>query len=113
MGQIDKVLGMSYYGNDEALYREILECYCEQAQEYMKSLVQYVEAKDWKHYMVVIHAIKSNSLGIGAKKFSELAFQHEKESKMENRYFIEENFDAFMENYKELLEEVTQILHNV
>ena len=95
------------------MYQEILACYYEQAQGYVKDLPRYVEAKDWKNYAIVVHAIKSNSLGIGAKAFSELALSHEMESKKENGDFIEENFEAFMEKYHALLEEVNEMIHNV
>ncbi|MBQ3601936.1 MAG: response regulator [Lachnospiraceae bacterium] len=113
MEQIDKELGLSYYDNDMEMYQEILACYYEQAQGYVKDLPRYVEAKDWKNYAIVVHAIKSNSLGIGAKAFSELALSHEMESKKENGDFIEENFEAFMEKYHALLEEVNEMIHNV
>jgi hypothetical protein len=46
---IDRAIGLQYCLDDE-LYRQVLESYLEQGQDYKAQLPAYYEAKNWKEY---------------------------------------------------------------
>lgn len=69
---LDVEKGMSYIGDEES-YREILSLYVELAAEKVPLIKEKFEQKDWKDYVIEVHALKSTSLNVGAVKLSELA----------------------------------------
>lgn len=107
---VDERLGLSYCGDDEEMYREILQVYLEQGQEYQQKLKEYYEAKDWDSFEIVAHAIKSTSLGIGAAVFSEFAKKQEFAAKEKNEAFILESREVFEEKYGQVLAKVRELL---
>lgn len=107
---IDKRLGISYCNGDETMYGEVLRVYYNQGKEYQADLKEFFEKKDWKSYEILVHAIKSNSMSIGAKEFSEEARAHEMASKEKKEAFIEEKFRKFCEDYADVLREAGEIL---
>ena len=110
MSGIDRVLGVSYCDGSEEMYQEILKVYYEQGQKYRKDLHTFYDAKDWKRYEILVHAIKSNSMSIGAKMFSEEAKQQEIAAKESEEALIESEFQQFCKDYEEILDEVKRIL---
>lgn len=79
--QLDVSLGLKYCGGDEEMYREILEIYYEEYEEKTVRFEQIISAKDWKNYTISIHALKSNSLNIGASALSKRCLELEKAGK--------------------------------
>ena len=106
---IDRAIGLQYCLDDE-LYRQVLESYLEQGQEYKEQLMSYYEAKAWHDYAVVAHAIKSSSLSIGAVTLSDLAKEQEFLGKDENEEEIAKTYDAFYEEFCETLVEIEGML---
>lgn len=100
---IDRQLGIQYCGNSEKLYERILGTYCRQGREYQKQLKTYIAEKDWENYRVVVHAMKSSSLNIGAQVFSKASLEQEMAAKEGKEDFILETFDAFYDNFDSLL----------
>lgn len=107
---IDKSVGLPYCGNDEEMYQEILKAYYEQGQEYREKLPELYEEKDWSNYGIIVHAIKSTSLTIGAAGLSELAKQQEFAAKDGNLKELEEHWKKFYHDYINVLEEAAQLL---
>ena len=107
---VDEKLGLSYCGDDEEMYREILQVYLEQGQEYQQKLREYYETKDWDSFEIVAHAIKSTSLGIGAAVFSEYAKKQEFAGREKNEAFILESREVFEEKYGQVLAKVRELL---
>ncbi len=106
MSLINKDLGMEYCADDPEFYQEMVEAYLEEADEKLSSLMSYYEAKDWKNYAVMAHAIKSTSLTIGAESLSALAKEHEfagKEGRVDD---INASYNEFLELYKNVLAEL-------
>ena len=101
---IDKNMGMSYCCNDEAMYQEMVDAYYQQGQKNLPQLSQYFESRDWKKYKVIVHALKSTSLVIGAAEFSEKAKRLETAAKEGNEEILLAENEAFLEEYKAILE---------
>jgi len=114
----DIELGTQYCGGSEALYREILQMYCEYYQENYEELTKNLANEDWSNYTINIHALKSNSLNVGGKLLSErckqLEFAGKNIAKGENVEeeinFIRTNHQPVMEMYKELVEKALRYL---
>ncbi len=104
-GEISRKLGLFYCNDDEEMYEDMLDTYFKQGQIYVQKLPALVEEKDWKNYGIIAHAMKSTSLSIGAKEFSELAKEHEMAGKEENGEWIEKNWEAFYDRYRKVLKE--------
>lgn len=103
---IDMEIAMNYCGGMEEMRQEMLGIYYEQALKYLKELPEIYKNEDWEQYRIVVHAIKGNSLGIGAKGFSEEAFEHEKAARDGEIHKIKENWQSFYNHYLSLIAEV-------
>ena len=76
--ELDTALGMKYCGGDEEMYCEILEIYCEEYDEKTVAFERMLSDGDWKNYTISIHALKSNSLNVGAAVLSKRCLELEK-----------------------------------
>ena len=68
------------------------------------------DAGDWKNYQILVHALKSTSLSIGAENLSEQAKKLEHAAKDNEIEEIQANHAALMETYKKVREEITNWL---
>lgn len=107
---IDKDLGLSYCLNSEDIYQEILVGFCEQVEEYLSPLDVAFNAENWEQYVIITHALKGNSLNIGASEFSKLSLKHELAGKERNIELIKEEYPLYMEALKQLFEKVKGML---
>ena len=64
------------------------------------------QAGDWKGYQILVHALKSTSLSIGAENLSEAAKKLELAAKNGETEEILNNHAALMENYSKVREEI-------
>ncbi len=100
---IDIQQGMTYCGDKEG-FRDIVLIYHSEGPKRKASLEQFFMEKDWKNYVITVHALKSNSRGIGANELAELALNLEMAGK-ENR------IDYIFEHHEELLDKHDKLLH--
>ena len=107
---IDKELGLSYCLNSEDIYQEILTGFCEQVEEYLSPLDVCFSVENWEQYVIITHALKGNSLNIGASAFSKLSLQHELAGKERNIDFIKAEYPLYLEALKQLYEKVKGML---
>lgn len=116
--QLDTALGMKYCGGDEEMYREILEIYCEEFDEAVENFERFMAEDNWKNYTVNIHALKSNSLNVGAAALSKRCLELEKAGKAYQAgdnpdaqiEFIRSNHSDVMEMYKEIVAQAKKFL---
>ena len=101
---IDMELAMPYCCNSEEFFKEMLKVYYEQAQKYKKQLPEYYEQSNWQDYAVIVHAIKSTSLTIGAAVLSERAKQHEMAAKGNDEEFLKQDWNSFYTYYCSVLD---------
>ena len=67
-------------------------------------------ANDWKGYQILVHALKSTSLSIGAENLSEAAKRLEMAAKNGETEEILKNHAALMENYSKVRAEIGEWL---
>ncbi|MBR4096329.1 MAG: response regulator, partial [Oscillospiraceae bacterium] len=99
-GLISVSKGMGYTGGVEDAYYEILEVYVRKGAEKRIQINSYMEAEDWKNYIIEVHALKSTSLSIGAVELSELAKKLELAGKAGDYDTITKENDALSELYE-------------
>ena len=100
---INVKLGFSYCGDKEG-FRDIAQMYHTQGAGRNSQLEQLYKEENWKDYAIAVHALKSNSKGIGAEALAELALNLEMAGK-ENRA------DYILEHHEELIEKHNELLH--
>lgn len=88
--------GLTFCGDEEG-FREIVAMYHAEGPKRKYSLQHFFEEEDWKNYVIAVHALKSNSKGIGAEKVAALALNLEMAGK-------EDHIDYILEHHEELLE---------
>lgn len=99
---IDVQQGITYCGDKEG-FRDILAIYHTEGPKRRAKLQQFFREKDWKNYVITVHALKSNSKGIGANQLADLALELEMAGK-ENR------IDSIFRHHEELLEQHDALL---
>lgn len=107
---IDKAVGLEYCGNSDELYDIIIATYYEQGLNYVGQVKKYYEAKDWHNYRIVVHALKSSSMNIGAANFSAESLKQENAAKEENTAYITETFDEYYNRLLSLMDKVKAII---
>lgn len=107
--EIDKSTGLKYCGANEELYKEIVGSYYDESRKYREKLIEYLENEDMNNYAIIAHTLKSTSLNIGAKRFSEFAKEHELASKQNDKDKIRETFNDFIILLDKVLSEAEKI----
>ena len=97
---------MYYCGNDLRDYEEILSVYLKSGLQDSEKIAHCFQNEDWKNYTVLVHAVKSTSLGIGADKLGQLAKKLEDAGKRKDRSYIQQHHDEMMLEYRAVLEEI-------
>lgn len=108
--EIDKNIGLKYCGSNEELYKEIVESYCTEGRKYKEKLITYIENDDMQNYAIIAHTLKSTSLNIGAKRFSEFAKEHEFAAKQNDNEKIKKSFDNFLIHLDKVISEAETML---
>lgn len=103
MELFDRELGLKNCGNMEELYKQVLQMYCESGHNNLKELEECYKKQDWENYAILVHAIKSTSLTIGAENFSEMAKRQEMAAKGRNIEFLTAEWESFIVEYKTIL----------
>ncbi|MCI7766565.1 MAG: ATP-binding protein [Oscillospiraceae bacterium] len=96
--------GAKYTGGDMDAYKEILALFVRKAPELSERIERLFNEKDWKNYVIEVHALKSSSLNIGSKELSSLAKELELSGKEGNFGVIEEKNSGLLELYKRVTE---------
>ena len=109
-GAIDIFLGLQYSAESKEMYYEFLRMFCDMKPEKKQKMEELFAQKDWENYAIAVHALKSTSLSIGAKKLSETALALEKAGKEQQEAFILEHHEAAMQLYDVTVKEGYQIL---
>lgn len=103
--QLEKILdykvGLQYCGDNEGIYKEMLASYLSNNRH--AQICKFYEEKDWEQYRILVHALKSTSLMIGAVKLSEQAKELEYAARDHQIEIITENHDETMQEYERLL----------
>ena len=102
--------GLSYTGGDSEAYREILALYVKKGEEKLALIGELFDKKDWKNYIIEVHALKSTSMSIGAIKLSELAKELELAGKSERFEKIEKKNGELLKLYEQVMQTASEYL---
>lgn len=103
-GILDTQTGLTYCMDDEGFYREMIAEF--RAGDKSAKLQAAFEAEDWENYRILIHALKSTSLTIGATTLSKEAKTLEAACKEGNIGYVKEHHAEVMERYRVLLDKI-------
>lgn len=106
VGDLDVNKGITYCGGMEN-YIEVLKMHCQDGAANEEKIEQFYQQKDWKNYTILVHALKSSMLSIGAAVLSQMAKELEQAGKEENAEFIESHHGAMMKEYERVLMEIS------
>ncbi len=105
---LDTAMGLSYCCGDESFYQEMLTTYMKNRK--VDDLGKCYREEDWENYRILVHALKSTSLSIGAAGLSEQAKALESAAKETNISYIKENHEKVMTEYQNLLDGLHDIV---
>lgn len=100
---IDVQQGIAYCGGVVGDYIEIIQVYYETGLHRVKEIETAYEKTDWKNYTILVHTVKSTSLGIGAGKLADMAKELEFAGKEENVAYIKEHHAEMMQEYSRVM----------
>ncbi len=95
--------GLMYTGGDDGVYREILSLYVKKGPEKIDYIGELYDKKDWKNYVIEVHALKSTSLSIGAEKLSVIAKELEAAGKSGSYVTIDRKNGAMLKMYGDVI----------
>lgn len=98
---LDRAVGLQYCCENEDFYKEMLGTYL--ANDKRDDIESSYKEGDWEQYRILVHALKSTSLSIGAVHLSEGAKALEMAAKDNRIDEIEKNHSRVMEEYTLLL----------
>lgn len=101
-------VGFTLCGEDEKLYKEVLKEFCYDNSS--EKLVDSFEKEDWDNYRIVIHGLKSTSKTVGLSDLSESAKALEMAAKDGDIAYINDNHNAWLESYKEIVMNIRELL---
>ena len=102
--------GISYCGDDEEFYVDILRSYLEE--NVLSALNDLYMKSDWRSYKVKVHALKSSSRYIGADDISDKAKLLEYAARDNDISYINTNHYKFIWEYEVLLKKINSIFIN-
>ena len=99
---LDTESGIRYCAQSEEVYEKVLHSYLDSDKS--EEIEQYYQDKDWKNYQVLVHALKSKSLSIGAAELAEDARALEAAAREGRTDYIMEHHEEVMNSYRNLLD---------
>lgn len=105
---LDTGMGVTYCMNDEDFYREMLEEFTKS--DNLANIQKFYQAQDWENYRIIVHAIKSTSLTIGAVELSEFAKSLEMACKESDYTFVKEHHEELMTLYHDMMNNISKVL---
>lgn len=105
---LDTSVGMSYFSDNEEFYCDMIRCYLENSS--FEDIRKSYEEEDWESYRILVHALKSTSLSIGAVELSGQAKALEMAAKENRISDIRRDHDVMMERFHAILDQIRQAL---
>ncbi len=108
---IDTQKGIAFCGGALEDYLEVVGVYYKTGLKKIKEIEDSYEGADWKNYTILVHAVKSTSLGIGADKLSEMAKDLETAGKAADDTYIHRHHAEMMQEYHRVMEVIKAEIH--
>jgi HPt (histidine-containing phosphotransfer) domain-containing protein len=103
---LDTARGLVLAGGEEANYIEVLEIFCQDAEERLEKLSEAPDESGLASFVMQVHALKSASASIGASEISRQAAELESAGKKGQFDFISENLAVFSDNLAALVSRI-------
>lgn len=103
--EIDKAIGISYCGDMESLFNELVQMFIDLGPEKMEELSTFLENEDCLNYEIAVHALKSTAKSIGAVGLSDCAKELEFAAKDNKLDLVQKNHSSLMEYYQKVIDE--------
>jgi signal transduction histidine kinase/CheY-like chemotaxis protein/HPt (histidine-containing phosphotransfer) domain-containing protein len=100
---VDIQKGISMTGGKMIFYRQVMDLFCEDAQERLSVMQNAPETADLSEFVIHVHSLKSASASIGAAEMSRCAAELEAAGRAENLDFIRENLPVFAKRLADLI----------
>ncbi len=116
---IDTTIGMKYSSDNKDMYKSLVQVYCDFAENKIEQLTDCFQNKNWEDYVTYVHAVKSTSLNIGAKKLSVLAADIEEnglrylDGSDEKLSFLMETHEELIQLYRVTYEETLELINTL
>lgn len=107
---INVIKGIELSGNSIQTYLQVLKINYSYAEKNLLEIKNFLEDKDYENYTIKIHSMKSTLKGIGAESLSEKAFAQEMAGKEKRYSHIDENYEAFRDQYLQLFKDIEKVL---
>lgn len=105
---LDTKSGMEYTGGRDK-YIVMLQRFYKNFEKNRDRLDEYYASSDLENYMIVVHALKSNAIMIGASDLGSSFEQLEKASREGDITFVQEHTAPALAAYKDLIEKLKPI----
>ncbi len=92
---LDVFIGIRNSGSYDA-YASLLRIFYESIDEKAEKLNNYYNVKDYKNYIIIVHALKSSLRIIGATELGDEAENLENSAKVEDYDYVEQNNETFI-----------------
>lgn len=109
-GDLNVKKGIAYCGDREN-FLEVLRMHAYDNSNSVK-IDAFFQNEDWKNYTILVHAIKSSMMSIGAEKLSEMAKRLEAAGKKNDINYILGNHEEMLEEYKRVIQVIKTGLAN-
>ena len=107
---VDVETGVGYCAGDIEFYKVILTQFVNESKGKITNMNKHSEAKEWKDYEIIIHAVKSTSKMIGVMGLSDEALKLENAADNVDEAYITENHSRVMDLYSETSEKIAAAL---
>ena len=101
---------LSFCGQDEEFYVEMLGDYVDAYARKNQQLNEYFDAENWKDFEIVVHSVKSTSKTMGAMALADQALALEQAAKSQDAAFIRDAYPKFAEEYSQVVEEIRRVV---
>ena len=92
---VDLESSLEFLGDIET-YDETLAEFLNGIADKLTQISNYKEQNDMNNYSILVHSLKSDARYLGFTKLSELALNHETESKAENTAYVNDHFNELL-----------------
>jgi len=107
---VDTQTGLAINGNNVETYFKVLDIFCKDILEKISEINDCIKENNIPLYSTLVHALKSASSNVGAKKVSELAKNLENAGKKGASQYILEHNEIFLAELKKLYQNIQNAL---
>lgn len=88
---------------DMNTYNESLIDFLKEVESKFEKLKNFKEIADMSNYSILVHSLKSDAKYFGFEDLANIAYEHEKESKANNMYYVSLHYDELEKEIKRII----------